>query len=743
MYKNTIKNAGVGVYRISDVQIWPAYINQALWVLFGMSREDFINSISLNNILGGKYTQNIDLCNSLCDSKPIHTKKGSINVIGLSAYNTQIPLKVIYSINRIDSQTSFLFVLVWRVTPEVNSYSSIIETFDIDNLVFNELDEVGVEFDRIHQSVKIKTAMFCMESCWKIDIKELVKSFRRFVHPEDYACFESAILSASDKLNYGHIHIRMRVLQNEYREVGLWYSSSLDQDGNVISIQGIVGRVSGMRREDGYRSAKSISRWFSDDKMLLHLEFNMETNVRIRSENDLEIAFFPCGDYHSTLTAIRDIFLYKCDNACIGRLINRYARMQASARVHDFYCCDVRLLSCLDKNYANRADYRWYHIVQELFFDIRANLTIGVLSVYDVHELKCEEHSELLPQGEGNSAEPLNFDSFIIRFMEYYTAAQQAEDLHGYSALALLKLSIIPETDECAGKIYSRVTKMIHALARRDEICGKYSENVFAVHFHAKDQPEDIQERIHMLDIGLSSLQNTGYTLSHDIGYCIMRDCDPSTCSLLLERASVSLFWAGLPNNNHIYQYTHENKACIINALSSKIEKNDSLETVNRSVDVYIRTFGSFDVFVNDQAIPFSNAKTKELLAILVDRRGGFVTPGQAISYLWEDEPCSKKVLSRLRKVALLLKRQLEKYEIGDIMESVNGRRRLVKRHGLHCDYYDLLSKGIREQQCYGAYMPEYSWAETTNAILEGNYNYYTEDSKDAAPTGGTAKKIV
>ena len=41
---------------------------------------------------------------------------------------------------------------------------------------------------------------------------------------------------------------------------------------------------------------------------------------------------------------------------------------------------------------------------------------------------------------------------------------------------------------------------------------------------------------------------------------------------------------------------------------------------------IVIRTFGYFDIFVDGETIPFSCKKAKELLALLVDRRGGFVT---------------------------------------------------------------------------------------------------------------------
>ena len=109
----------------------------------------------------------------------------------------------------------------------------------------------------------------------------------------------------------------------------------------------------------------------------------------------------------------------------------------------------------------------------------------------------------------------------------------------------------------------------------------------------------------------------------------------------------------------------------------------------NRSVS--IRTFGYFDVFVGDKPIAFRNKKAKELFALLVDRKGGYVTSEEAISFLWEDEPVNTVTLSRYRKVALRLKNTLEEYGISDVIESVDGKRRIVQEK-VQCDLYNYLT---------------------------------------------------
>ncbi len=138
--------------------------------------------------------------------------------------------------------------------------------------------------------------------------------------------------------------------------------------------------------------------------------------------------------------------------------------------------------------------------------------------------------------------------------------------------------------------------------------------------------------------------------------------------------------------------------------------------------EVYIRTFGYFDVFVGDKPIAFRNKKSKELLALLVDRRGGYVSSEEAISFLWEDEPASPVTLARYRKVALRLKNILEEYGISYIVESVDGKRRIAPEK-LRCDLYDYLTGQEAFAGLFkGSYLTNYSWAEATLASLTGRF---------------------
>ena len=150
---------------------------------------------------------------------------------------------------------------------------------------------------------------------------------------------------------------------------------------------------------------------------------------------------------------------------------------------------------------------------------------------------------------------------------------------------------------------------------------------------------------------------------------------------------------------------------------SSEVSKPTLPE--NRTVS--IRTFGYFDVFVGDTPIAFRNKKSKELFALLVDRKGGYVTSEEAISFLWEDEPANTLTLSRYRKVALRLKSTLEEYGISDIVEAIDGKRRIVMDK-VECDLYNYLSGKEEYSQLFkGSYLTNYSWGEMTLGELVNN----------------------
>ena len=137
---------------------------------------------------------------------------------------------------------------------------------------------------------------------------------------------------------------------------------------------------------------------------------------------------------------------------------------------------------------------------------------------------------------------------------------------------------------------------------------------------------------------------------------------------------------------------------------------------------IFVRTFGFFDVFVDGKSVNFSSAKSKELLALLVDRNGGIISTEQAVSILWEGRAYDETIQSLFRKVLKSLRASLEESGISDILID-NRNQRSIDKSKFICDYYDFLEKGKNENTKYfGQYMEQYPWAKETRARIDEMY---------------------
>ena len=146
---------------------------------------------------------------------------------------------------------------------------------------------------------------------------------------------------------------------------------------------------------------------------------------------------------------------------------------------------------------------------------------------------------------------------------------------------------------------------------------------------------------------------------------------------------------------------------------------------------VTIRTFGFFDILVNGKPIVFHYEKSKELLAVLVDRQGSYISNPYIINCLWEDEPYSEKLQNRCRQTVHRLMQTLKEYDIEDIIERVDGKRRIVPEY-VQCDYFDYLRGEPKAVESFsGSYMSDYSWGEITLSDLIKRQNLSYKRNKE------------
>ena len=133
---------------------------------------------------------------------------------------------------------------------------------------------------------------------------------------------------------------------------------------------------------------------------------------------------------------------------------------------------------------------------------------------------------------------------------------------------------------------------------------------------------------------------------------------------------------------------------------------------------ITVQTFGYFEIMVEGDKVAFNRSKSKELLAFLVDKRGGGMTRSQAQAELWEDREYDRQMQKQFDVILRSLRGTLREYGISEILELQRGFIR-IRPELLDCDLYRFLDgdkNAMREFR--GEYMAGYAWARITEGYL-------------------------
>lgn len=128
-----------------------------------------------------------------------------------------------------------------------------------------------------------------------------------------------------------------------------------------------------------------------------------------------------------------------------------------------------------------------------------------------------------------------------------------------------------------------------------------------------------------------------------------------------------------------------------------------------------VRCFGTFEVLVRGEPLRFKRSRSKELLAVLVDRRGAGVTAKEICAVMWPDDSRESKNINYLYQLFFDLRHTLEQAGVGDILRQ-NGYFYMLDTQRIDCDYYAYLQTG--RPAFHGEYMTQYDWAESTTGLL-------------------------
>jgi len=147
-------------------------------------------------------------------------------------------------------------------------------------------------------------------------------------------------------------------------------------------------------------------------------------------------------------------------------------------------------------------------------------------------------------------------------------------------------------------------------------------------------------------------------------------------------------------------------------AIEREIENLRHPIAQNKNTQIYVQTFGNFEVFTYGTPLKFSRSKTKELLAYLIDRNGAMANINELCAVLWENEIDTDNLKAYLRKLISDLSKTLRGIGADDVILRHHKNIAIVPEK-IVCDSYGFMKGDPVCVNAYrGEYMSQYSWAE-------------------------------
>ena len=135
--------------------------------------------------------------------------------------------------------------------------------------------------------------------------------------------------------------------------------------------------------------------------------------------------------------------------------------------------------------------------------------------------------------------------------------------------------------------------------------------------------------------------------------------------------------------------------------------------------EVYINTFGRFLVLKNGAPVPLSG-KMKEILALIVIRRGKEISNEEIYSTVWENRPYGNSEMTVYYNAIRRLKQTLKNEGLENLMITTR-RGQMINTSLFDCDYYAWLDGDSEIRKGFsGEFMSEYSWGEGFLARMLG-----------------------
>lgn len=541
----------------------------------------------------------------------------------------------------------------------------------------------------------------------------------QIVHPDDLCACERIIQNQTTGLKIKMSDIRLHWGNAGYAWFRIRMISSHNPQDEMHVISGVLESLKDAREAAFAEQTgqDTLFRKAVTSNALLSLGFDGVTGSRMVSDSDILPYWMPQGiTLMELIKCLQQQVVYPEDQTRALQLFKAVHTWQESA-YHKPFFGDCRLPDLSKQT----KDIRWYRIYHAFIKETHTTPACFYLTVFDIHEVKSKEHL---------IAEQATFDQTTgmlkwCAFENQITCWLQQVKSEGAYAYVCAAVVMIDNTMEVVNKHgYDYLSQKVLALSNSmkafihpHEMCGRFGLDGFAVALTGLSL-ETLGERLRILQIICDTLNREWADLQLCLGSNVEPVSQAEQGDLFLEKA----YWAYQTEKDN--DSTEKVAQTPSHEITEKVEEKGAGMYVNsravpaaqRKHQIFIRTFGHFDVFVDGEAVLFNHSKAKELLALLIDRRGGFLGATEAIACLWEDEPANNTTLSRCRKAALHLKQTLARYGIGYLMETVNGKRHILVEL-CDCDYYQYLQQTtLGSHKIPESYMNDYSWAEKTIA---------------------------
>lgn len=136
------------------------------------------------------------------------------------------------------------------------------------------------------------------------------------------------------------------------------------------------------------------------------------------------------------------------------------------------------------------------------------------------------------------------------------------------------------------------------------------------------------------------------------------------------------------------------------------------LHPIAKENELYIQTFGKFEVFYKGIPVKFERAKAKELLAYLVNLRGASATRKEICAVLFEEENYSRTQQGYFSKIYQCLSETLSKQGVTDVLLH-DTNFYAINMEKFESDLKDFFAERNAVNNTFnGKYMEQYSWAE-------------------------------